>query len=129
MDVKPARSRWITQFPILVAVSAAIIMLVLTPFWAVRWYRTPFLGMLLEPNNVVNTIDGDNWPALEQGVKFKDRLVALGGNTVSSADQVANILTQNGYRPIQASFVNAAGEQFTLEITPIKFPFTEILSP
>ena len=128
MEVKPSRNKWLTQFPTLVAVITAIAMLVLTPFWAIRWYRAPFLGLQLEPNNVVNAVQGNGWPAHEQGVEFKDRLVILGGQTVSSADQVEKILTLNGYEPIQASFIDPAGKEFTLEITPVQVPFADILS-
>ncbi|MBI3739699.1 MAG: hypothetical protein HY258_11680, partial [Chloroflexi bacterium] len=61
----------------LVIAGIALVMLVLTPFWAVEWYRTPFLGMVLEPNNVVSQLNGADWPARNNGVIFADRLLAL----------------------------------------------------
>jgi len=128
LEVKPARFQWITQLPTLVVVSVAIAILVLSPFWAKRWYRMPFLGMQLEPNNVVNAISGEGWPAHEQGIGFKDRLIALGGEPVSSVYQVEQVLTKNGYQPIQASFVNPIGEEVTPKITPIHVPLADLIS-
>jgi len=34
-------------------------MVVLTPVWVVRYYKQLFLGILLEPNNIVSKITGN----------------------------------------------------------------------
>jgi len=52
--------------PIFVAL-VALAMVVLTPVWAVRYYQQPFLGVLLEPNNIVSKITGKGWPAGQAG--------------------------------------------------------------
>jgi hypothetical protein len=68
----------------MLAAGTAIALLILTPFWAIRWYRMPFTGALYETNNVVSSINIQSWPATEQGVKYLDRLVALNGETLIS---------------------------------------------
>ena len=78
------RFRGLIKLPALVAAGLAIAMLVLTPFWAMRWYRLPFLGALFETNNVVSSVNVKGWPATEQGVKYLDRLVALNGEKLTS---------------------------------------------
>jgi len=97
-------------------------MLVLTPFWAVRWYRTPFLGMLLEPNNVVSQIKEPTWPARNNGVVFADRLLALNGQPISGADTIINFMQQNGTKPVQLIFSHRAGGTFELTLTPLAHP-------
>jgi len=103
-------------------------MLILTPFWAMRWYRLPFLGALFETNNVVSSINMESWPATEQGVQYLDRLIALNGERLTSVRDFERIMVANGYKPVWASFVRPDGEPYGLEITPIKFPTHDFVS-
>jgi PAS domain S-box-containing protein len=128
LEVKPSRSRWLAQLPPLVAATVAIAMLILTPFWAIRWYRLPFLGALFETNNVVSSINMEGWPATELGVKYLDRLIALNGERLTSVRDFERIMAANGYKPIWASLVHPNGEAYGVEITPIHFPFIDIVS-
>ncbi len=112
----------------LVAIAIAVAMLVLTPFWAVGWSREPFLGLLLEPNNIVSQIDEAGWPARGAGAAWSDQLIALNGQPMADVDAVRTFLTSNGFAPVEADFVTQAGEQYTLAITPIQFPFGSLLS-
>jgi len=100
----------------------AFLMLGLTPFWAVEWYRTPFLGMLLEPNNVVSALQGEGWPARAHGVSFADRLLALNDQPMPGAGAVIAFLQQNGERPVKALFSRPHGELFELNLTPLRHP-------
>jgi PAS domain S-box-containing protein len=100
----------------------AVLMLAATPFWAAGWYQTPFLGMVLEPNNVVSQINGPGWPARNNGVIFADRLLALNGRPMPDADSVNSFLRQNGIQPVSASFSRRAGGTFELTLTPLAHP-------
>ena len=97
-------------------------MLVLSPFWAAEWYRTPFLGMLLEPNNVVSQLNSAGWPARSNGVIFADRLLTLNGQPINDASALMTFLQDNGTQPVQASFVRRAGGTVELTITPLAHP-------
>ena len=67
METQHTDQQWFSHIvPVLTAL-IAIVMLVLTPIWAIRVYRQPFIGALLEPNNVVSIITGDAWPAAAAG--------------------------------------------------------------
>ena len=59
----PSKRNWFNHALPLLTAGIAVLMLILTPFWAAEWYRTPFLGMLIEPNNVVSQIASAGWPA------------------------------------------------------------------
>ncbi len=118
----PSERNWLNHvLPLLVA-GIAVLMLILTPFWAADWYRTPFLGMMLEPNNVVSQLSAAGWPARNNGVIFADRLLALNGQPMRDASALMTFLQQNGTQPVQASFARRAGGTFELTITPLAHP-------
>ncbi|HVN14332.1 MAG TPA: adenylate/guanylate cyclase domain-containing protein, partial [Anaerolineales bacterium] len=115
------RNLFLHLLPLLIAGIAASL-IILAPFWAADWYRTPFLGMLLEPNNVVSQITSPGWPARSTGVIFADRLLALDGRPINDASALMKFLQQNGMQPVQASFARRAGGTFELTITPLAHP-------
>ncbi|HUH97895.1 MAG TPA: adenylate/guanylate cyclase domain-containing protein [Anaerolineales bacterium] len=118
----PSDRAWVNHIlPILIA-GIAVLMLVLSPFWAADWYRTPFLGMLLEPNNVVSQIASAGWPARDQGVLFADQLLTLNGQPIPDASAFMTFLQQNGTRPVRASFARRAGGTFALTVMPLAHP-------
>src|SRR5271157_686189 len=116
MSTPSERNLLLHILPLLVAGIAAI-MIILAPFWAAEWYRTPFLGMLLEPNNVVSQIASPGWSARSNGVIFADQLQTLNGQPINDAGALMTFLQQNGTQPVQASFVRRAGGTFSLIIT------------
>lgn len=122
------RSSWLEHSVPLTAIVIAIAMLALTPFWAVEWMREPFLGVLLEPNNIVSQIDEAGWPARSAGAAWSDQLIALNGQPMADVDDVRAFMTANGFAPVEVSFVTQDGEQYTLAITPIQFPFGSLLT-
>ncbi len=126
--MKAFRIRGLFKLAALVAAAVAITMLVLTPFWAMRWYRLPFLGALFETNNVVSSVNIKGWPATEQGVKYLDRLVALNGERLASVRDFERIMSANGYAPVRATFIRPDGEEYEIAITPIQFPLSDIVS-
>jgi len=103
-------------------------MLILTPFWAIRWYRLPFIGALFETNNVVSSINSEGWPATEQGVKYLDRLVALNGETLTSVRDFERIMEANGFEPVRLSLIRPDGEEYEIEVTPIQFSLADLVS-
>jgi hypothetical protein len=73
---------------LLVAVAAVVI----APFEASYWYRTPFVGALFEPNRVVSLIDRNGWAAKQAGVNWPDRLVAVNGMPLPASADLAQLL-------------------------------------
>ncbi len=128
METKRYQSTWSSHLPPLIAAGAAIALLILTPFWAVRFTRLPFLGMFIETNNVVASLGREGWPALDAGVKYRDHLETLNGEPIVTARDIERILTGNGYQPVTAAFTRLDGSQYSVEITPIPFPFEDLIS-
>ncbi len=118
----PSERSWFNHVLPLCAAGIAVLMLVLSPFWAAEWYRTPFLGMLLEPNNVVSQLSSPGWPARSNGVIFADRLLTLDEQPINNASELMTFLQNNGTQPVQASFARRAGGIFNLTITPLAHP-------
>jgi PAS domain S-box-containing protein len=122
-----ARSSWFEHAMPLVMIGVAVVLLVLTPLWALEWSQEPFLGVLLEPNNIVSQIDEAGWPVRSAGAAWSDQLVALNDQPVADVNDVHAFLASNGFAPLDVTFVTQAGERYTLAITPIQFSFGSLL--
>ena len=118
----PNELKWLNHVPPLLMAAVALLMLILAPFWAAEWYRTPFLGMLIEPNNVVSQLSSPGWPARSNGVIFADRLLTLNDQPIPDASALTHFLQQNGTQPVTASFARRAGGTVELTITPLVHP-------
>ncbi len=71
----------------------ALVTLIIAPVEAFKWYRTPFVGALFEPNHVVSLIDGNNWAAKAAGVDWPDRLIAVNGTPLAAEADLAPLLS------------------------------------
>ncbi len=111
---------WLGHIIPLTTVLIALAMLLLTPFWAYKGYSEPFLGALIEPNNVVSQINGKGWVAREMGVEWSDRLLAINGENIKTAQERQTLLVRNGYSPVDVTFEKRSGENFTLTLRPIQ---------
>jgi PAS domain S-box-containing protein len=128
MNSKHSSESWTSHIvPVTVAL-VALLMLVLTPIWAYRWYQEPFLGVLLEPNNIVSRIRANGWPAVEQGAKWPDQLVRLAGQPVANANQVEAVVTTNGYAQLEAVFLDEQGQAHTIRVKPIHVPLRDLIT-
>ncbi len=121
MNKKPSFA-WLFHLPTLLIASIAVAMLVLTPVWAVRYYRTPFLGMLLEPNGVVSKISGEGWPARQAGAEWPDRLISINGHLLAFDDRPDHWLAEGDYRPVELVFEQHNMGRYYLIVTPIPMP-------
>jgi len=114
-------------FPLLLTLVALIIML-LAPIWAFQWSRQPFIGIFLEPNQVVSLIEGYNWPAKQAGVQSYDRLTTLEGDAIENTQTLAKTLKASGYRPVQMSFERQDGSTYDVTVVPRSFELSELLN-
>jgi PAS domain S-box-containing protein len=128
-ETKPARLAWFSHIPPLISTSVALLMLFLTPVWALRYYHQPFFGILLEPNNIVSKIAGKNWPASQAGATWPEQLTSLNDMPMKSVQQVNLFLSKNGNAPVLFEFVQPEGEtKWQMLVTPIQMPITDFIS-
>ena len=128
MKTQGYRSTWLSHAPPFLAAGAAIALLILTPFWAVRFANLPFLGTFIETNNVVASLGREGWPAYDAGVKYRDHLDSLGDEPIATARDLERVMAGNGYQPITAAFTRPDGTQYSITVIPIPFPFEDLVS-
>ena len=123
------RKDWKAHFVPLGFLLVAISMLVLTPFFAWEWYNTPFIGLLLEPNNIVSQISGNGWQGRLNGLLWSDQLQSINGSPIHNADQMSVFLRENGNQTLMVTFYrDSMGRKFTLPFTPVHAQFQDLLS-
>jgi len=114
-------------FPIVLTLTALVIM-VLAPIWAIQWSQQPFIGIFLEPNQVVSLIEGVDWPAKQAGVESYDQLIRFEGHAVENTHALGKMLTESGYGPVQMSFGRRDGSTYEVTVTPRTFGIGELLN-
>ncbi len=123
------RKDWKSHIIPLAFLSLALAMLILTPLWAWQWYNTPFIGFLIEPNNVISQISGDGWQGRLNGLLWADQLLRINNQPIGTAAEMSVFLRQNGSQAMMATFYRASmGRNFTLPFTPVHAQFTDLLS-
>ncbi|MBT3321272.1 MAG: PAS domain-containing protein [Anaerolineae bacterium] len=120
--------KWLGHIIPFSTIIVAVTMLLLTPFWAYQSYTEPFLGVLIEPNNVVSQIGGEGWIAREMGVEWSDRLISINAEEIDTATERQALLVENGFQPIDVVFEKRSGKNYTLNLTPISPSFSDFLS-
>ncbi len=128
MDTKQSAAIWLKHLVPLISISIAVSLLLLTPIWAFNWLREPFLGMLIEPNNVVSQINGPDWPARQLGVQWSDRVLAIDGQTVQTTREISELVNRNGFNPVEITFARPGEDSFTITVTPIKVQPRDFIS-
>jgi len=103
-------------------------MLVLTPIWAFHYFRQPFIGVLLEPNNVVSKITGKNWPASQAGAVWPEQLSVIDAEPVGTVQQVNGYLQDHGNLPVSLGFAQQDGGLRRLQVTPGQMPVGDFVS-
>lgn len=103
-------------------------MLILTPVWAVRYYHQPFLGVLLEPNNIVSQINEDGWPAHDSGVVWPEQLTRVNEMPVRNVSEVEHALSISRQEPVWLEFIQRVGAARRVLVTPIQMPFANLVT-
>jgi PAS domain S-box-containing protein len=128
VETKTSRYAWLSHVVPIIVTVLAVAMLILTPIWAVEVYHHPFIGVLLEPNNVVSRISSKDWPASQKGAVWPQQLASINGIPVKNVQEVNAFLAKNDYLPVSLVFKqnNVAVVQF--ELTPIRMPSGDFIT-
>ncbi|MEW6092839.1 MAG: GAF domain-containing protein, partial [Chloroflexota bacterium] len=129
METKRSRFAWFSHFAPLTTTLVAVAMLVFTPIWAFQVYRLPFIGVLLEPNNIVSKITGENWPATGAGARWPDQLIAVNGQPVTDTTQFYAALEANGFDSLELTFQRPDNDvPAGVYLQPIHMPLWDFVS-
>lgn len=119
---------WLHHVAPLTITLMALIAVVLAPFWAFGWAQIPFIGVFLEPHNVVSALENDDWPAKAAGVQSYDRLIAINGKNTLQAGEAIQILQQKGLNPVEIHFETRQGDSYPISVTPRSFRVGELVN-
>ncbi len=129
MENPKSRLAWSSHLIPLTATLVAVAMLILTPIWAFRVYQQPFLGVLLEPNNIVSKITGNDWPVADVGARWPNQLVAVNGQPVANATDLYSVLHTIGFDSMELTFKNTENGNLTgVYLKPIRMPLWDFVS-
>jgi PAS domain S-box-containing protein len=129
--VKEESSRldWLSHILPWLSALFALAMLVLTPIWALGYYRQPFVGALLEPNNILSKITGRNWPVTAGGARWPDQLVAINGQPEGDAPSVNAALQANEFALLELTFQDPGnGVPTGFYVRPVQMPLGDFLT-
>jgi PAS domain S-box-containing protein len=129
MESENSRPDWFSHFVPVATTLLALAMLILTPIWAIGYYQQPFIGVLLEPNNIVSIISGENWPVAGVGARWPNQLTAINGQPVTDVSQVNAILRENGFNSIEITFMYPEiGVPTSVYLEPVRMPLWDFIS-
>jgi PAS domain S-box-containing protein len=127
MNTQKKSISWLSHlFPLLVSL-IALIAIILSPIWAMQWVQRPFIGALLEPNNVVSQVNGKDWPVKQAGVEIYEQLIEINHQAIKNSSDIGEILTQNGFNQVNLGFQRQNGTRHQVTITPVKFPLGDLV--
>ncbi len=128
METKPSGFTWLSHIVPLLTAAVAVTMLVLTPVWAWQYSHRPFLGVLLEPNNVVSKIHSPGWPAYQAGAAWPEQLTGINDAPVKNVRDIDAFLARNGNAPAWLAFTRQDGSSRRIQVSPVAFPASDLIS-
>ncbi len=111
--------------PILVA--ASVFISIYSLIQAERWIKIPFPGFLLYRNLTVAEISLYNWTGYKAGLKYYDRILALEGKRVSSADEVYSIVASKPIGALVNYTVSRNNRSVDIAIPTMRFELSDFL--
>ena len=94
---------------------------------AYQWFQQPFLGLFLEPNNVISQVSGDNWPAKESGAQDYEQLIAVNNIPAGNAEAIRDVLGQ-GDDQISLTLQPQGGGANQITVTSRQFKPVELMT-
>jgi signal transduction histidine kinase len=130
------RSGWknfLLKSAVFIYLILALISLVITPFQASNWFRTPFMGRLLWPtltfNSMTSVIQPSPWNEASPEITSRDTLIGIDGQKVTNSAEIQSILKQHRVNDlVQVEVRSAAGIEKEIQVRLIQFPFNDQVS-
>ncbi|MBS1250730.1 MAG: hypothetical protein MAG431_02325 [Chloroflexi bacterium] len=107
---------------------AVLGVMIAAPIWAYGWYRQPFLGVFLEPNNVVSQMKEEGWPVREAGVERHDHLLSVNGQEPDTPHELGTILQSNPNAPVALTFERQDTSSYTITVQPVRMKLRDLLT-
>src|SRR5687767_4814141 len=120
----------VVQSVVLVYQGIAVVVCILSLFFAYNWLKNPFIGGLFEQTMVLNGSDtsesGKQWALYEQGFGLGDQLKSVGGHTISNTDDLYDALRLfHTNETIPVTMRTSDGDLRTVNIALQPFPLAD----
>lgn len=114
---------------VLVVQFVAIAALLTAPFWALNWWRQPFIGGLFDSNlslTAARPTRSGAWPLVDRDVPFGARLISLDGQALGNNRQLEQTLSQYHVgQSVRLEFRIPSGERIAVDVTLGQFPMDD----
>src|SRR5262249_44704618 len=122
----------ITQAVVLAYQAMAIIVFATSLFLGFDWLKTPFIGGFFEQTMVLNGADsyeaGKHWALYTDGFKIADQLVSVNGQSISSAQELENVLEHLQVGESVSVVMRTAQGNRSVDVTLRAFPTIDRIS-
>ena len=108
----------------------AIIVFIIVPILAFRWWKTPFIGAFYEHSLVFNGVGprrditkSNRWDFFEEDVKLSDQLTAIDGQNIHNTREAQKILSEHEVGDeVQITYLRPEEGEITKTVKLIAFP-------
>ena len=120
----------VVQSVVLVYQGIAVMVFVLSLFFAYNWLKNPFIGGFFEQTLILNGSDtneaGKHWALYEQGFGLGDKLESVGDQPISNANDLNNTLRSfRNNETVPVTIRTSDSGLRTVNITLQPFPFAD----
>jgi class 3 adenylate cyclase len=95
---------------------------------AVFWINKPFPGLLINARLVVADYGNYNWPGIQSGLQFPDKLISANGRPISKANDLEEVLQRAGVGNEVTYIFERKGEPFTTTLPVVQFTFWDLVA-
>ena len=110
----------------------AVAFLLIVPFLAFNFFKTPFIGAFVEHTLALNTSGpsgSGTWELQKHDLPFGYRITLVNDKTISSLDQLQDLLKQFSFEEqVDVTLVSPSGENTTYPVTLARFKPSDLVA-
>lgn len=123
----------VTQAIVIVYQALAVIVFILSLFFAYDWLKNPFIGGFFEQTLVLNGSDtreaGKHWALYEAGFELGDRLISVASHPISSSNDLRAAMQSSQIgETVPVVMRTLDGEERTVDVSLTAFPAADQIS-
>ena len=127
METQNPSNDWVNKAVPLTLTVVAFSLLLLAPFWAYQWFQQPFMGIFLEPNNIISQVTGEDWPAKVAKAEDYSQLVAINNIPTENTKKIREGLKLSAGE-IWVTLQPQVGESYNITLKPRQFKPGELVT-
>lgn len=131
--VKKVTFERILEISVMAYQALAIIVFILIPIFATRWWSTPFMGAFIEQTMGFNGVgptrtEDEPWELFLSPVELYEYLLEINGEKIENAKDIDNILSSHEFgEQVTITYLNKDNQETEVTIQLFRFPTTDRL--